>query len=51
MKTYEVANRPMTHNGKTYKVGDTVQFPAADGAILVEAGRLKDKIASAPQKA
>lgn len=41
MKSYQVTGRPLTRGSKIYKVGDGIQFPAADGDALVEAGRLK----------
>jgi hypothetical protein len=43
----EVIKRPLTVNGEEKAIGDTVELPAADANVLIDAGRLK-KAAAAP---
>jgi hypothetical protein len=46
MPNYEVVSRQFRRNGKTSVKGDTVTLPAADGEILINAGRLKKATAT-----
>lgn len=38
MATFKVIGRPLNHNGRALAVGDPIELPEADGALLAARG-------------